>query len=487
MAGQAFGVIGLGVMGRNIALNIERNGFPVAVFNRTWERTESFIAGEAAGKRIEGARTPSSFVALLTRPRRILLMVQAGNPVDQVLDELLPLLDPGDVVIDGGNSHFRDTERRIERVAPTGIHFFGMGISGGEEGALWGPSLMPGGDRVAYRHLEPILTKIAAQTDDGPCVTYVGDRGAGHFVKMVHNGIEYGDMQLIAEAYDVLKHLAGLDDRALRAVFTRYNQGDLSSFLIEITAQIVDVPDPRDPGRDLVDVILDAAGQKGTGRWTTQTALDLGVAIPTITAAVDARTLSAQKDERERAALVLRGPKPAPREGAATALVDDVEAALYASKIGSYAQGMALIAAADRQYGYGIRLDEIARIWKGGCIIRAALLDDIKKAFLEDPGIHNLLLARHFRHALATRQDAWRRTILVAIEGGLAVPASTASLAYYDTYRRARVPANLIQAQRDLFGAHTYQRVDDAGTFHMEWGKGVEHRLDAGKPGKKAA
>jgi 6-phosphogluconate dehydrogenase len=487
MAGQEFGVIGLGVMGRNIALNIERNGFPVAVFNRTWERMESFLAAEAAGKRIEGARTPAELVAHLTRPRRVLLMVQAGSPVDQVLDEILPLLDPGDVVIDGGNSHFRDTERRIARVAPTGIHFVGMGISGGEEGALWGPSLMPGGDREAYRHLEPILTKIAAQTDDGPCVTYVGDRGAGHFVKMVHNGIEYGDMQLIAEAYDLLKHLAGLDDHTLRAVFTRWNHGELSSFLIEITAQIVDVPDPRSSGRDLVDVILDAAGQKGTGRWTTQAALDLGVAIPTITAAVDARTLSAQKDERVRAAQVLDGPRPAPRGGDATTFVGDVEAALYASKIGSYAQGMTLIAAADRQYGYGIRLDEIARIWKGGCIIRAALLDEIKKTFLEDPGIANLLLARCFRDTLAARQEAWRRTIAAAIQGGLAVPASVASLAYYDTYRRARVPANIIQAQRDLFGAHTYQRIDGAGTFHMEWAKGVEHRVDAGGPGRKAA
>ncbi|MFT3767608.1 MAG: NADP-dependent phosphogluconate dehydrogenase [Minicystis sp.] len=486
MAKQAFGVIGLAVMGRNIALNIERNGFPVAVFNRTWERTAQFLAAEAAGKRVEGARTPADFVASLERPRRILLMVQAGSPVDQVLDELLPLLDAGDVVIDGGNSHFRDTESRLSRVAPTGIHFFGMGISGGEEGALWGPSLMPGGDRAAYGHLEPILTKIAAQTDDGPCVTYVGERGAGHFVKMVHNGIEYGDMQLIAEAYDMLKHLAGLDDEALRAVFTRWNQGELLSFLIEITAQVVAVPDPRGGGRALVDAILDAAGQKGTGRWTTQTALDLGVAIPTITAAVDARTLSAQKEERVRAAPLLDGPRPAPRGGDVKAFVDDVEAALYASKIGSYAQGMALIAAADRQYGYGIRLDEIARIWKGGCIIRAALLDEIKKTFREEPQIANLLLSPRFREALAARQDAWRRTLAAAIQAGLAAPAYSASLAYYDTYRRARVPANLIQAQRDLFGAHTYQRVDDVGTFHTEWGKGVEHRIDTG-PAKKAA
>jgi 6-phosphogluconate dehydrogenase len=304
---------------------------------------------------------------------------------------------------------------------------------------------------------------------------------------MVHNGIEYGDMQLIAEVYDLLKHLAGLDDRALRDAFARYNRGELSSFLIEITARILDVPDPSDSSRELVDVILDAAGQKGTGRWTTQAALDLGVAIPTITAAVDARTLSAQKDERVRAEAVLGDPCPAPRVADTAAFVGDVGAALYASKIGSYAQGMALIAAADRAYGYGIRLDEIARIWKGGCIIRAALLDDIEKAFRDHPGIANLMLAPRFRDALAARKDAWRRALATAIQGGIAVPASAASLAYYDTYRRARSPANLIQAQRDFFGAHTYQRVDGPGTFHMEWTKGVEHRVDAPGMGKKAA
>jgi 6-phosphogluconate dehydrogenase len=486
MAGQAFGVIGLAVMGRNIALNVERNGFPVAVYNRTWERTEQLLA-EARGKRVEGARTPAAFVQLLERPRRILLMVQAGSPVDEVLDELLPLLAPGDIVIDGGNSFFRDTERRLARVAPTGIHFFGMGISGGEEGALWGPSLMPGGDRAAYRHLEPILTRVAAQTDDGPCVTYVGDKGAGHFVKMVHNGIEYGDMALIAEAYDLLKHLAGLDGDALRDVFARWNRGVLSSFLVELTARVLGVPDPAGGGGALLDVILDSAGQKGTGKWTTQVALDLGVAIPTITAAVDARTLSAQKDERILAEAVLEGPRPAPSAVDSGAFVDGMEQALYASKIGSYAQGMALIAAADRAYGYGIRLDEVARIWKGGCIIRAALLDDVKKTFQDHPGIANLMLAPHFRDALAARQGAWRRTLAAAIQGGVGVPASAASLAYYDTYRRARLPANLIQAQRDAFGAHTYQRVDRPGTFHTEWEKGVEHRLDPPEREKKAA
>jgi 6-phosphogluconate dehydrogenase len=487
MAGQAFGVIGLAVMGRNIALNVERNGFPVAVHNRTWERTEQLLATEGRGKRIEGARTPADFVQLLERPRRILLMVQAGAPVDDVLGEILPLLDPGDIVIDGGNSHFRDTERRIAHVAPTGIHFLGMGISGGEEGALWGPSLMPGGDRDAYRHLEPILTRIAARTDDGPCVTYVGDKGAGHFVKMVHNGIEYGDMQLIAEAYDLLKRLAGYGDDDIAGIFARWNRDLLSSFLVDLTARVLAVPDPSGSGRPLVEMILDAAGQKGTGRWTTQAALDLGVAIPTITAAVDARTLSALKAERILAEAELQGPRPAPGPDDLEAFALGVEAALYASKIGSYAQGMALLAAADRAYGYGIRLDEIARIWKGGCIIRAALLDDIEQALREHPGIANLMLARRFRDALAARQDAWRRTLASAIQGGVGVPATAASLAYYDTYRRARLPASLIQAQRDAFGAHTYQRVDRPGTFHMEWDKGVEHRLDAPEAEKKAA
>ena len=470
MAGQAFGVIGLEVMGRNIALNIERNGFPIAVYNRTYSKTEDFLNRLAKGKNAKGAQKIEDFVKLLERPRRILVMVKAGAPVDAVIAELRPLLQPGDIVIDGGNSLFTDTERRVKDLEGTGIKFFGMGVSGGEEGALWGPSLMPGGDQDSYRHLEPILTKIAAKTDDdGACVTYIGSKGAGHFVKMVHNGIEYGDMQLIAEAYDLLKHIGGLNNKQLKDVFLEWNQGELKSFLIEITTKVIDFPDPENPSRALVDVILDKAGQKGTGKWTTQTALDLGIPIPTITAAVDARGISAMKDERMRASKVLSGPAPQPLKGDVKAFVNDVRAALYCSKICSYAQGFAMIAAANKQFSYGMKLDEIARIWKAGCIIRAIFLDEIKKAFREQAALPNLLVTDRFKQAIAQRQDAWRRVVSVGAQNGVATPAFGASLAYYDGYRRERLPANLIQAQRDFFGAHTYERVDKPGTFHTEW------------------
>jgi len=470
MAGQAFGIIGLEVMGRNIALNIERNGFPIAVYNRTYSKTEDFINVLAKGKNAKGAKTPAEFVQMLERPRRILIMVKAGAPVDAVIAELRPHLQEGDIVIDGGNSHFTDTERRLTELAGTGIKFFGMGVSGGEEGALWGPSLMPGGDEESYKHLEPILKKIAAKTpDDGPCVTYLGSKGSGHFVKMVHNGIEYGDMQLIAEAYDLLKNVAGLNNHQLKEVFTEWNGGELKSFLIEITARVIDFPDPDSPTRDLIDMILDKAGQKGTGKWTTQSALDLAVPIPTITAAVDARGISALKDERVKAAKLLAGPKPTVIKGDKKAFIDDVRAALYCSKICSYAQGMAMLAVANKTYNYGMHLDEIARIWKAGCIIRAIFLDEIKKAFKEEASLSNLLLAGRFRDAVNSRQDAWRRTLATATQNGIATPAFGASLAYYDSYRRDRVPANLIQAQRDFFGAHTYERTDKPGVFHTEW------------------
>ncbi len=470
MAGQAFGIIGLEVMGRNLALNIERNGFPIAVYNRTYAKTEDFINVLAKGKNAKGAKTPAEFVQLLERPRRILIMVKAGAPVDAVIAELRPHLQDGDIVIDGGNSHFTDTERRIQELSGTGIKFFGMGVSGGEEGALWGPSLMPGGDEDSYKHLEPILKKVAAKTDDdGPCVTYIGSKGSGHFVKMVHNGIEYGDMQLIAEAYDLLKNVGGLDNHQLKKVFTDWNAGDLQSFLIEITAKVIDFADPDDASRSLVDMILDKAGQKGTGKWTTQSALDLGVPIPTITAAVDARGISALKDERLKASRALAGPKPTPLKGNTQKFVDDVRAALYCSKICSYAQGMVMLSAANKAYNYNLHLDEIARIWKAGCIIRAAFLDEIKKTFKEEPGAANLLMAARFRDAINTRQEAWRRVLAVAIQNGIATPAFSASLAYYDSYRRDRVPANLIQAQRDFFGAHTYERTDKPGVFHTEW------------------
>jgi 6-phosphogluconate dehydrogenase len=478
MAGQAFGVIGLEVMGRNIALNVERNGFPIAVFNRTYQKTEHFLTELAKGKNARGSKTPQEFVSILERPRRILLMVKAGGPVDAVIAELRPLLQDGDLVIDGGNSLFTDTERRVRELSNTGIRFFGMGVSGGEEGALWGPSLMPGGDEDSYKHLEPILTKVAAKTEDGPCVTYIGSKGSGHFVKMVHNGIEYGDMQLIAEAYDLLKNVAGLDNKRLKQVFEQWNEGELKSFLIEITSQVIDFADPSGSGKPLVEMILDKAGQKGTGKWTTQSALDLGVPIPTITAAVDARGLSSLKDQRVAASKVLSGPRASVMKGDLQGFIDDVRAALYCSKICSYAQGMAMLSAADKEFQYGLHLDEIARIWKAGCIIRAAFLDEIKKSFKEQPKLPNLLLAGRFKEAINQRQDAWRRVVTTAIQNGIATPAFSASLAYYDSYRRERLPANLIQAQRDFFGAHTYERSDAPGTFvHTEW--------SAGQPGHK--
>jgi 6-phosphogluconate dehydrogenase len=473
MVGQAFGVIGLEVMGRNIALNIERNGFPIAVYNRTYAKTEDFLNRLAKGKQAKGAEKIEDFVQQLERPRRILIMVKAGGPVDAVIAELRPLLQEGNIIIDGGNSLFTDTERRAKELEGTGIKFFGMGVSGGEEGALWGPSIMPGGDQDAYRHLEPILKKIAAKTpDDGPCVTYVGTKGAGHFVKMVHNGIEYGDMQLIAEAYDLLKNVGGFNNSQLKDIFLEWNQSELKSFLIEITTLVINFPDPDNSSRSLVDMILDKAGQKGTGKWTTQTALDLGIPIPTITAAVDARGISSMKDERVQASKLLTGPKPVLMKGDQKAFVSDVRAALYCSKICSYAQGYAMIAAANKQFGYGIKLDEIARIWKAGCIIRAVFLDEIKKAFHEEPGLPNLLQTSRFREAIAQRQDAWRRIITVGAQNGIATPAFSASLAYYDGYRRERLPANLIQAQRDFFGAHTYERTDKPGTFHTEYTPG---------------
>jgi 6-phosphogluconate dehydrogenase len=472
MSGQAFGIIGLEVMGRNIALNIERNGFPIAVYNRTYSKTEDFLNGVAKGKNAKGAKTEQEFVALLEKPRRILIMVKAGKPVDQVIEGLKPYLEPGDIVIDGGNSLFTDTERRSKELDPTGIKFFGMGVSGGEEGALWGPSMMPGGDEQSYKHLEPILTKIAAKADDGDgaCVTYIGSGGSGHFVKMVHNGIEYGDMQLIAEAYDLLKRIGGLDNKQLKDVFLEWNNGPLKSFLIEITTKVIDKMDPNGTGKYLIDLILDKAGQKGTGKWTTQTALDLGIPIPTITAAVDARGISALKDQRVKASKILAGPKPTKTTGDLKKFIADVADALYCSKICSYAQGMAMISEANTVYKYGMHLDEIARIWKAGCIIRAVFLDEIKKAFKEQPNTANLLVVPRFTEAIAGRQEAWRRIVTTAINQGLPVPAFSASIAYYDSYRSERLPANLIQAQRDFFGAHTYERIDQPGKMiHTEW------------------
>jgi 6-phosphogluconate dehydrogenase len=461
------GLIGLAVMGENLALNIADHGFLVAVFNRTVSKVDDFIARNP-GKRIMGTHSIPELAAALERPRRVIVMVKAGQAVDDQMELLRPHLEPGDIFIDGGNSWFLDTERRSTEYAAHGLEFVGMGVSGGEEGARYGPSLMPGGSAEAYRALEPVLTRIAAQVDDGPCVTHVGPGGAGHYVKMVHNGIEYGDMQLIAEAYDLLHRVGGLHTDELREVFEAWNRGELQSYLIEITAEIFGRADP-DTGRPLVDVILDTAGQKGTGKWTSTNALDLGAPIPTINAAVEARLISAMKAERMAASRVLSGPGPSSVRVERGELVQQVREALYAAKICSYAQGMALLRSASEEYGYHLDLAEIARIWKGGCIIRAALLDQISRAYRRNPGLPNLLVDEEFRAQIADRQRSWREVVALAARSGVPALAMSNSLGYFDMYRTERLPANLIQAQRDYFGAHTYQRVDREGVFHTEW------------------
>jgi 6-phosphogluconate dehydrogenase len=465
-----FGMIGLGVMGQNFALNLERNGFTVSVFERIAETTKSYVQGPAAGKKIVPTSSFQEFVESLDPPRRIMMLVKAGDPVDWTIQQIIPYVQKGDMIIDGGNSFYADSERRAKDLEGRGIGFIGMGVSGGEEGALWGPSLMPGGSERAYRDVEPLLTKVAAKAkEDGePCVTYIGPGGSGHFVKMVHNGIEYGDMQLIAEAYDLLKRALGCSTQEFHDTFAEWNRGKLSSFLIDITSQVFLKADPES-GTPLVDLILDRAGQKGTGKWTTQTAADLGAAIPTITAAVDARFLSAQKDERVRASKVLRGPSISFDPALRRKLIVAVGDALYASKVCSYAQGMSLLRIASDTYRYSLDPGAIAGIWRAGCIIRADLLNDIRKAFLRDPVLDNLLLDQHFRIAVGEAQDGWRHAIRTAVELGIPVPAMSASLAYYDSYRSDRLPASLIQAQRDFFGAHTYERIDKAGTFHTNW------------------
>jgi 6-phosphogluconate dehydrogenase len=450
---------------------VESRGFPIAVYNRTASKTKEFMETRAVGKDVKAAYSLEEFVQILERPRKILVMVKAGPPVDAVIEQLKPLLEEGDMIIDGGNSLYEDTERRTRDLeSTTKLGFVGMGVSGGEEGALHGPSLMPGGTEFAYRELEPILTKIAAQVDDGPCVTYVGSGGAGHYVKMVHNGIEYGDMQLIAEAYDVLKNGLGLSNQQLQETFAEWNRTDeLNSYLIEITADIFKCVDPE-TGHHLVDLILDSAGQKGTGRWTVLSSLELGVPIPTIYAAVNARVMSAYKDERVAASKELPGPGET-YPGDAALFVDKVRDALYCSKMCSYAQGMALIAKASQEFNYNISLPESARIWKGGCIIRAGFLDKIRKAFAENPGLPNLLLAPEFKQSILDRQEAWREVLVLANKLGIPVPAFSSSLDYFDSYRRANLPQNLTQAQRDYFGAHTYERTDKprGEFFHTEW------------------
>lgn len=465
------GLIGLGVMGENLALNIERNGFPIAIYNRTVEKVDEFVQSRGKGKKVFGFHDDKEFVASLERPRKIVLLVKAGAPVDATIEKLLPYLEKDDIIIDGGNSHFVDTIRREKDLAAKGFYLIGSGVSGGEEGALWGPSLMPGGNKAAYEKIRPIWEAIAAKVDDGPCVTYLGPDGAGHFVKMVHNGIEYGDMQLIAEVYDVLKRGLGLRADQICDIFEEWNKGILDSFLIEITAKILSVTD-QETGKFLVDLIQDKAGQKGTGKWTGEIALDLGIAIPTIDAALTARLLSALKDERIIASKKLTAPANATIDPAdAKKVIAALHDALYASKVCSYAQGMALIRAGSDHYNWGIDLSECARIWKGGCIIRAKLLEQIKQAFKRQNDVKNLLVDPEFSSWLVDHQSNWRYAISTAVNAGIAVPALSASLAYFDSYRSANLPQNLTQAQRDFFGAHTYERVDkpELGFVHTDW------------------
>jgi 6-phosphogluconate dehydrogenase len=462
-----FGMIGLGTMGRNLALNIESRGWRVAVWNLETAWIERFI-GEHPAAAFESAPTFERLIALLSRPRRILMMIPAGAPIDQTMDGLRRLLDRGDVLIDGGNSWFEDTRRRTAELQNAGIHFVGCGVSGGEDGARFGPSLMPGGAIEAWLAVQPVFETIAARTEAGPCVTHVGPDGAGHFVKMVHNGIEYADMQLIAECWDLLRRGLGLSAAETADVFARWNAGRLESFLLELSARVNRVVD-GETGQPLVDMVLDEAGQKGTGRWTAQVALDLAVPVPTIAAAIDARVLSSMRDERVAASALVPGVTEAIPPADRDAVVADAEAALYASRICAYAQGMSLIRTASRAYGWGIDRAEIARIWTGGCIIRARLLDPIRKAFSDSPDIANLLIAGAIRSEMSGIQPSWRRIVALAASAGIPMPAHAAALAYFDSYRTARLPQNLTQAQRDAFGAHTYVRTDRPGAVHSDW------------------
>ncbi len=466
------GMIGLAVMGSNLARNIESRGFPVAVFNRSTNVTQEFMAkfgtrdGKPAG--FVASETLDGFVKSMKAPRQIFIMVKAGAGTDAVIDQLAPLLDKGDIVIDGGNAYFKDTIRREEKLKSMGLNFLGIGISGGEEGALKGPSLMPGGPRDAWKIVAPLLEKIAANVD-GPCTNYVGPDGAGHFVKMVHNGIEYGDMQLIAEAYDILRNVVGCKPEELKSIFDRWNSGVLSSYLIEITAKIFAKKDPESSSGHLVDKILDKAGQKGTGTWTAQVALDLGISIPTISAAVDARTLSSMKDERVKASKEFKGPSVEDFTGNREEFINAVHDALYASKIMSYAQGMALIAAASKQWNWDLKLQEIAAMWKGGCIIRAKFLDEIRRAFATSPAPSNLLLDSFMKAEVTRCVPNLRKVVGAAVSRGVPVIGFSASLSYFDSFRTVELPQNLTQAQRDFFGAHTYERTDKEGSFHTEW------------------
>ncbi|PMS38746.1 6-phosphogluconate dehydrogenase (decarboxylating) [Trinickia symbiotica] len=468
MGKAAIGVIGLAVMGRNLALNIESRGHAVAVYNRSRTRTDEMLA-EFRGRNLVPAYSLQEFVDSLEKPRRILLMVKAGEPTDATIAEVKPLLEPGDVLIDGGNTHFTDTVRRNEELAKSGLHFIGTGVSGGEEGALKGPSIMPGGPRDAYDLVAPILTEIAAKAPDGePCVAYMGPGGAGHFVKMVHNGIEYGDMQLIAESYAVLKQVAGLSNAELGQVYAEWNEGELDSYLIDITAKIFRKRD-EESGRDLVDMILDRAAQKGTGKWTSQNALDLGVPLPLITESVFARVLSSLKTQRVAASKVLVGPQPKAFTGDRAPFIEAVRRALYLSKVISYAQGFAQLRAASEEYDWNLQFGTIAKIFRAGCIIRARFLQKITDAYGKEPGLANLLLDPYFRDISENYQSALREVVTAAVAAGVPVPAFASAIAYFDGYRSERLPANLIQAQRDFFGAHTFERIDREGSFHAAW------------------
>jgi 6-phosphogluconate dehydrogenase len=469
------GLIGLAVMGQNLILNMADHGFNVAAYNRTTSKVDDFLAGPAKGKSIVGCYSPEELVQRLKKPRRVMMMVKAGDPVTQTIKQLAPLLQEGDIIIDGGNSYYEDTEQRIKELAQQGILYLGTGISGGEEGARYGPSIMPGGSADAWPYLKPIYQKIAAKVgpkNDIPCCEWIGSGGAGHYVKMVHNGIEYGDMQLICEAYSLLKDGAGLSNEELYDVFAEWNKGELDSFLIEITRDIFSVADTKTDNA-LVDVILDKAGQKGTGKWTGQLALDLGVPTTLITEAVFARCLSAQKDKRVRASSILSGPRGAVEKFRVSMnreeFIESVRHALYASKICSYAQGFFQVMAAAEEHGWDLNYGEIAMLWRGGCIIRAAFLERIKEAFDRDPILENLLLDAYFREAVESSQDAWRRIVSTAAQIGIPASAISAALTYYDGYRSERLPHNLLQAQRDYFGAHTYERLDETGVFHTDW------------------
>jgi 6-phosphogluconate dehydrogenase len=464
-----FGLIGLAVMGENLALNVESRGYRVAVFNRTTEKVDELMAGRAKGKNFVGCHSLEELVKSLKTPRKVMMMVKAGPAVDDLMESLIPLLSTGDILIDGGNTYYADTERRTKYVEEKGLLFCGTGVSGGEEGALLGPSMMPGGSEAAWPHVKPIFQAISAKVgpnDDIPCCEWVGPRGAGHYVKMVHNGIEYGDMQLICEAYFLLKEALGLTNDELYDVFQEWYDGELNSYLIEISRDIFSVKD--DAGGYLVDKIMDKAGAKGTGKWMSQLALDLGVPSTLVTEAVYARCLSAMKDGRVRASKVLKGPD-SKYKGDRAKFITQIREALYASKICSYAQGFVQLQAAAIEHDWPLNFGNCALLWRGGCIIRAVFLDRIKEAFDADPNLENLLLAPYFQKAVNDAQDGWRHVVATAAQLGIPTPAFSAALAYYDGYRRERLPANLLQAQRDYFGAHTFERVDKPGTFHAEW------------------